>query len=372
MSFIRTPKPNTRLHTSRSAERAGVRKGASRVRVGDAVGSLWARLASGRIVSTTSPTGTYTSSMAYQPDFSGVRAKMDRGSQHAAVLNDETGYVYDAQHNPVISPFNRIPLRLEYEPDTGYHVLRATARHSEQTVRRWGLITGDAVHNYRSALDHLTWQLACHKTGGENLPGVSEGEARNVQFPLDDKPPAHGDARRFREGGYLKHVLPEHREIIYQHQPFGNRFNFGHEEVHPFTGLRKLSNGDKHRLITPIAVLADRFMGLQVSPFGSIEGEVVETDYSGSEEWPAKPDAEIMRVKLAPESIRLNMDEAGYLTPTPSFQDPISNGITYVRSVYIELMNIAFQISAVVDEFEYLFKPGSAPPPALRPSARGS
>lgn len=293
--------------------------------------------------------------MTYAPDFSGALAKKDRGFQYMKAIMDETSYMVEAPE-PDISPLNRIPVRVDYEPETGYHVYRVTAWHSAATIRRWGLMLGDGVHNLRSALDHLACQLACHKAGGADLPGVPEEEARKVQFPLDDSSPAHGDPRRFREGGSLKHVLPEHRTIIYEHQPFGSRYNFGHEMFHPFSQLRKLSNVDKHRTITPIAMLTDRFYVPDV--FGAAGGRETERGYRW-EEQPAKPGAEVLRVKVWPSSIQLNLPNAGYVSPTPSFQDVLPNGRTYTRSVDIELMHMAFQVKHVIEDFQDLFyRPG--------------
>jgi len=189
--------------------------------------------------------------MTYRPDFDSVRAKIARGTHHAESLTEETGWGFP--------PSNRIPIRLEYEPDTGYHVYRTAVGHSEETISRWSLIIGDAVHNFRSALDHLVWQLACHKTGGANLPGVSDKERRNVQFPINDRS-SQDDPRRFHAKGKLKHVLPEHRAIIYEHQPFGSRRLNIDLLIHSLVRLRELSNLDKHRIITPMAVLTDRFL----------------------------------------------------------------------------------------------------------------
>ena len=89
-------------------------------------------------------------------------------------------------------------MSLEFDPETDEHVLRATATPSEAVIRHWGLITGNAVHNLRCAVDHLVWQLACYKTGGH--------EARRVQFSIDDAPPALDDPQSFHEHAQLKHI----------------------------------------------------------------------------------------------------------------------------------------------------------------------
>jgi hypothetical protein len=299
--------------------------------------------------------------VTYQPDFTGARAKMERGMHYSQVLRDETSYQLRGPGRPEISPSNRIPVRLEYEPETGYHVYRVTAWHSEATIRRWGLMIGDGVHNLRSALDHLVWQLACHNTGGPDLPGVSEPEQRQVQFPIVDSPtPAErANPRTFREvnprgnPGPLKHVHPEHRAIIYEHQPFGSRFDMSHGTIHPLIMLRRLSNTDKHRTITPIAMLTNRFYIPDV--FKEVGGEEIKRQYPWDDQ-PAEPGAEVLRVKVWPPSIRRTLPNVGYVSPTPSFQDVLPDGVTtYSRSVDIELSNIGFQVDQVIEDFNDLF-----------------
>jgi hypothetical protein len=291
--------------------------------------------------------------MTYRPNFSGLHAKIDRGIQHVETLTEKSGIS--------LSPSNRIPMRLEYEPDTGYHVYRAAAGLSEATIRQWGLIIGDAVHNFRSALDHLVWQLACYRTGGANLPGVPVSESRRVQFPIDNRRP-HEEPRRFHENDNLKHVLPEHRAIIYEHQPFGSRQLNIDLPMHPLIRLRNLSNEDKHRIITPIAVLTDRFLGF-TNPeelFRGAGGEIVEKHYriedKDKDKEPMERGTEIIRVRVQPADIKLNLALAGYVVPTPSFRDVTCDNTTHITPVDLELMAfIALSIRSTVNEFQQLF-----------------
>jgi hypothetical protein len=44
---------------------------------------------------------------------------------------------------------------------------------------------GDAIHNYRSALDHIAWQLVCH--GGRPPDVLTERERRRIQFLFCDR-----------------------------------------------------------------------------------------------------------------------------------------------------------------------------------------
>lgn len=52
-------------------------------------------------------------------------------------------------------------------------------RGIEAPVEEWSLLVGDALHNYRSALDALTWELA-HLDGHE----PTEAMARRIYFPI--------------------------------------------------------------------------------------------------------------------------------------------------------------------------------------------
>jgi hypothetical protein len=246
-------------------------------------------------------------------------------------------------------------MSLEFDPEAGEHVFRATATPSEAVIRHWGLITGDAVHNLRCAVDHLVWQLACYKTGGAGLPGVSKREARRVQFPIDDAPPALDDPQSFHEHDQLKHILPEHRALIHEHQPFGSRFDFSHGQMHHFIRLQELSNHDKHRVVTPVLVIPHRFTDYRVN-FEEAGAEAVE--WHSIADWPdwlQEPNLEIMRVKIRPSSLQLNMEVAGYVAPHVSFRDYKSDGRTSEADVTIILDQIIVQTEQLIREFEQAF-----------------
>lgn len=279
--------------------------------------------------------------MSYTPDFSGVWAKIDRAREHAETLNRETGWHFDPAGNPVRVQVHRIPVRLEYEPETGYHVFRATRAVPEDVVRRWGVITGDAIHNLRSALEHLVWQLSLAGTGG-----VTPGNPPIIKFPVQDTPPADRRPENFQRTAALYKVEPKYRAIIYEHQPHGSRFNFGHGPVHPFSRLRDLSNLDKHQLVIRPDVAANHFAMNPSAIFAKAGGEVIEWHAGGGMGKPPVRDAELMRVEARPASLQLNMDVAGYVFPEPAFVDVVlGNPLRYTRSVHIELTNSPYALT---------------------------
>jgi hypothetical protein len=60
----------------------------------------------------------------------------------------------------------------------------------------------------------------------------------------------------------------------------------------------------------------------------------------------------MMRVKVRPASLQLNMEVAGYIAVEPSFVDVLPTGPTYERSVSIELRNMTRQTVQLVQEIE--------------------
>lgn len=105
----------------------------------------------------------------------------------------------------------------------------------------WGVILGDFLHNVRSALDHLVWQLVL--LSEQQAPGVQH------QFPIALSERAYLASRGMRER-MLAGVADEHRAVIDQVQPF----RLGDEaKTHSLAYLSRLSNTDKHRIL-PIAM----------------------------------------------------------------------------------------------------------------------
>jgi len=101
-----------------------------------------------------------------------------------------------------------------------------------------GLLAGEVLYHLRAALEHVAYRLAWINRGKP---------VRGTQFAIEDDPRMF-EARitGIRPDGkpcaaYLKHIHPDHREIIRKVQPFPG----GPE----WAGLlRTLSNDDRHRI----------------------------------------------------------------------------------------------------------------------------
>jgi hypothetical protein len=112
---------------------------------------------------------------------------------------------------------------------------------------------GDAIHNLRSALDHLVWQLVL--LNGKTPSGAN-------QFPICDTGATYwsagwkdGKKTRSTREWRLEGVSDAQKALIDEMQPYRTRVPPG--AVHALSALRDLSNYDKHRLIHLTAFAVD-------------------------------------------------------------------------------------------------------------------
>jgi hypothetical protein len=158
----------------------------------------------------------------------GCRAKLDWAEKHLNALSEEMRGFMEREGET---------FTVEYDATENAHLVRVEEKR--EIPREWGLALGDVVHNIRSALDHLVYQLV----------GLAQAKAHTShQFPIVDHPndwmgkvvdpPLQG--RR----GQLDFIDPGLVAMIEALQPYK-----------PTTGLprltiiRRFSNTDKHRLI---------------------------------------------------------------------------------------------------------------------------
>jgi hypothetical protein len=112
-------------------------------------------------------------------------------------------------------------------------VLRFRVRESPPL--RWGVLIGDVVHNMRSALDHLAWQLV--------LLNAAQPTTR-TQFPI------YGDEAAYRRESaqqVVDGISDDDKAAIEELQPF--RHPRGADKPHHLSVLQELSNVDKHRVV---------------------------------------------------------------------------------------------------------------------------
>jgi hypothetical protein len=155
------------------------------------------------------------------PSLRGVWAKVERAREHQDLLQREVD-AYLA-----LRPWR------ETEKRQGEQlVIRATV--TREPSLRMAAILGDAVHNLRSALDHLVFAFQ---------PGaISERES---QFPILDTAPEGGLAA-YR---FTRHLPAPLLEMLDEVQPYHLEATFGGMIGRELRLVRDLSNRDKHRVL---------------------------------------------------------------------------------------------------------------------------
>ena len=98
---------------------------------------------------------------------------------------------------------------------------------------------GDAIHNYRSALDHLAWQLVCH--GSMPPPTLSEHAQNRIQFPC------YAAEATFKK--QLSRRLPGVVTTATDFVHACHAYNRGKATNYVLLSLASLSNDDKHRTL---------------------------------------------------------------------------------------------------------------------------
>lgn len=175
-----------------------------------------------------------------KPNLDGCREKRRRAGEHFQALDKA---LYDWLGEPGVDKA-LWTMRGEFRPDKGEFAFVGRMLKRPDEVLRWGVILGDAIHNIRSALDQLVWQLVL-------LNGKMPSRAN--QFPICDTPEdylGNGGKRKGKRRYYLEGVLGDHKKLIDRHQPYRDRpAGASPDAIHPLSAVRELSNTDKHQVI---------------------------------------------------------------------------------------------------------------------------
>lgn len=154
------------------------------------------------------------------------RIKLDWARQHLeAFRSDMRAFLERSPH----------AMTCHFDPARAKYVVYLYVR--EPVPSHFASRVGDIAHNVRSALDSLTYALACKALG--RIP--TGREVKQIQFVIvDDQADWGGEC-----GRRLAHVAPEARAVIERLQPYNNRPE--PKWQHVLSTLRDLSNIDKHR-----------------------------------------------------------------------------------------------------------------------------
>ena len=140
--------------------------------------------------------------MTVFPSMEGPDGKLWRAKVHLEVFRDNVS-AFKSLHSHTIA--------VEDDPNTSEYVFKVHGL--KPTDPDWGLIAGDCVHNMRTALDHLVFQLAILGQG-RNL---TDKEAGSCSFPIYDDPSKFPDPSK---SGPIKLLRRGEQTRITELQPF--------------------------------------------------------------------------------------------------------------------------------------------------------
>ncbi len=207
--------------------------------------------------------------------------KVKRAKEHRDALEK-----YERETFAVES--NRPRLGIKLDPVTGDYVHFINYMPDlEGFLDRCSLILGDTLHNLRSALDRLAYQLALLKTGG-NIRNP-----KSIQFPICDSVEAFDKAKR----KWLREIARDHVVIMERFQGY-HRVDGGQDPYfHPLSKLRDLSIVDKHRLPIDLVIPTSGIANASASTLAIFTMGVMEQVLGAGSYKPrvAKLDAEVMR-----------------------------------------------------------------------------
>jgi hypothetical protein len=164
----------------------------------------------------------------------GAKAKLERAELHLQALQAVIKSFFETEPKPYV---------IVTEVDVESSRVLGRIRIASEPPLHWCTIVGDYLQNLRAVLDHLAWQLVL--ANGEK-PGFGTCFPIFDAEPPDD--PSHRDRERWERNicGMSAHA----QRFIDACQPY--KILNGPDQIGALTGLRTLSNEDKHRTLVPM------------------------------------------------------------------------------------------------------------------------
>lgn len=164
------------------------------------------------------------------PNLYGVIEKRNRAEHHLKLIETRIADFFDSDPYSVLT---------DSHPELGvYHACLVYPK--KLPGRELALMVGDCVHNMRSALDYIAWELA----------GASIADTETM-FPIYETDIG------FRKNAprRIKRLPPDAQTLIERLQPSNRRYG-GHRLA--LSAINKLDATDKHKLLTPTIAIAEQ------------------------------------------------------------------------------------------------------------------
>jgi hypothetical protein len=154
----------------------------------------------------------------------------------------------DSQINLFINDLNnKAVLKSKYDSDKDTHQIYIySIPDLDDFANDIAINVGEIIHNTRSSLDNLIYELALVNTNN-NIE-----KPKRLQFPICD---TIEEFQRYSENA-ISEISATHKSILESYQPFrgiaGRPDSWNGPYIHQLTLLREFSNTDKHRSIIEI------------------------------------------------------------------------------------------------------------------------
>jgi hypothetical protein len=165
---------------------------------------------------------------------------------------------FDALHDAINGFLTTHPFHLftEFDPTTVRYLVKA--RVQEEPPFSISILVGDCLYNFRSALDHLAWQLVVFNG---NQP------SSRTEFPIFLKQERFiardGKGNPSRGSGLdkMSGMATGVQSILEVAQPYN--WNGGPADLHPLWLLHELSNEDKHRSLVVVGATMQEMVSIR-------------------------------------------------------------------------------------------------------------
>lgn len=231
--------------------------------------------------------------------FESAWLKWAGGVVEARVLADNINAVA-AQEPPL-----QMPVTLYTEYDAKCHCLvYSVVQFDPMFQPYWGVMLGNVVHNFRSALDNVAWTL--YKRG--TTPNLSEGQEKNIYFPIAET--------RTKFNKSIKTKLPGVRRediaMVRSTQPY--KAGMRNLDRHVIWVLDELSRHDKHRAIHPVSPVP----GSAAFQIGPAKDCIFRRVASRTPRAILQPGTEVMRIYVKKTGPDPHVDVQPHFTIDPS------------------------------------------------------
>lgn len=171
----------------------------------------------------------------------GARARIERANKHLRELASLVETYWNAYANG---------FTVNEHPEVRSRAV-ITGRLMPPLPIEMALLVSDAIHNFRSALDYVIYELAIHDSGT-----IQQG----TQFIIENSPKSFAE----RSPRYLKGLTNQHITAVERLQPYNG--------VQWTKILRDISNPDKHRKLVLVEGAGERLIQVKADTPGSFDG----------------------------------------------------------------------------------------------------